>query len=89
VIQKDAPWVRGTLFFIASLFGLTDLVILWVLGWHKWPPEAAPLLIDALKLVAVLAVAGLILLALAFASPWLGIIRLSAGPVEIDGTGRE
>ncbi len=88
VIQKDAPWVRFILFGLGLVFATIALLIVWNLGWRKWPDSAAHDLIDALKWAALLAIAGLVLMTAAFASPWLGTVRVAAGPVEISGRGR-
>lgn len=90
LIQKDAPWVRFILGGLGLVLAVLALQVVWSLGWRAWPetPEATHDRIDALKLVALLAVAGLILMAGAFASPWLGVMKISGGPVSIEGEGR-
>jgi hypothetical protein len=89
VIQKDAPWVRVLLFFLAIWLATDSTLIVVNLGWGKWPPEASQARIDALAKALLLAIAGGILGWAAFASPWLGTIRFSGGPIEIDAAGRE
>lgn len=90
LIQKDAPWVRIILFGLGLTFAAVALLIVWDLGWHRWPdtPEVSHDRIDALKLVALLAIVGMILMTSAFASPWLGTVKISGGPIEIEGEGR-
>jgi len=91
VLQKDAPWVRVILFLLAIVLAGLAIMIVVNLGWHKWPDdkEIALARIDALAKALLLAIAGVILGWAAFASPWLGTIRFSGGPIEIDAAGRD
>jgi hypothetical protein len=87
-IDRDAPGVLPLMAACVLAACIFAALVIWALGYAKWPDIAAIERVHALCWIGLLAVGVVALLVLAFCSPYLGRVSAKAGPVdvEIDGT---
>jgi hypothetical protein len=87
----ERPTTKSEWTLLATLAALCAfaLILIGVLAFVGWPREAAAQRIWFLGWMGLLSVAGILLVVIAIASPWVGRVRASGlgANLEVDGQG--
>lgn len=87
-VTKPAQSAVWSLFLALAIICVVVGSVIAILTWAPWQPGSEMRRIWFIGWIGIVAVGCIPLIVFALASPWVGQVKATAGPVSIDASGR-